>query len=70
MELSLLIFAERFLLLLFFFFLPEEAVVLDADFPQPFGGAMILEFESHGALKLLSLSEITKHVKNGYTYMC
>lgn len=35
--------------------LPEEAVVFYADLPQPFSRAMILEFESHGALKLFRL---------------
>lgn len=36
---------------------PEEAVILHTDFPQPFGRAVILEFESHRALKLLRLSK-------------
>lgn len=35
--------------------LPEETVILHTDFPQPFGRSMILELESHCALKLLRL---------------
>lgn len=34
---------------------PEETVVLHTDLPQPLGRSMILELESHGALKLFRL---------------
>lgn len=41
----------------FWHILPEEAVILHADFPQPFGRSVILQLESHRVLKLLRLSE-------------
>lgn len=37
--------------------LPEESVVFDADFPQPFSSAVIRELEPDGALELLKLKE-------------
>lgn len=40
--------------------LPEETVILHTDFPQPLGRSMILELESHGALKLLCLLLINR----------
>lgn len=44
---------------------PEERVVLNADLPQPLGGAVVRELEADGALKLFILRSQEKLVRGG-----
>lgn len=40
--------------------LPEEGVVLNADFPNSFGGPVVGQLEADGALELLGLTHTYK----------